>query len=107
MLHDILTKRIIKTTCPKELKKFTKYINDTFVFSTLTTSSIGHDALVPSTTAVHNSVVDTSVVVGERLYQRRVVEVGSTMVAAIVVVAVPAAIVPVVRCKDRDMWFPS
>jgi len=75
--------------------------------STLTTSSIGHDALVPSTTVVHNFVVDTFVVVGERLYQRRVVEVGSTVRAAIVVVAVPAAIVAVVRCKGRDTWFPS
>ena len=53
------------------------------------------------TTAVHNSPVDTSVVVGEWLCQRRVVEVGLTVVAAIVVVAVKAAIVPVVCYKKK------
>ena len=39
----------------------------------------------------------TSVVVVERLYQRRVVEVGQTIFAAIIVVSVPDAIVPVLR----------
>ena len=63
-----------------------------YIFIRLTTATRHCDALVVATTAVHNSPVDTSVVVGERLHQRRVAEVGSTVRAAIVVVAVKAAI---------------
>ena len=72
-----------------------------YSFVRLTTASRLCDAPVGATTAVHNSPVDTSVVVRERLHQRRVEAVGVTIFAAIVVVAVKAAIVPV-RYKDEN-----
>ena len=74
-----------------------------YLFIRLTTASGQSDALVDGTTAVNNSPVDTSVVVGERLHQRRVVEVGSTVRAAIIVVAVPAAIEPM--CWKKTQYF--
>ena len=59
---------------------------------TLTTASRHSDALVTRATAVHNSPASTSVVVRQRLRQRRVVEVRATMSAAIIVVAVETSI---------------
>ena len=61
------------------------------------TAASGHsDAHVRGTSAVHDSPVDTSVVIGHRLHQRRVEEVRASIPAAVVVVAVPSSIVPAV-----------
>ena len=75
----------------------------TGVVTVLTAISVSCDALVRRTSAVHDSPVDTSVVVRQRLHHRRVQEVivmipevRVTMSAAIVVVAVPTPVVPLV-----------
>ena len=65
----------------------------TGVVTVLTASSVSCDALVRRTSAVHNSPGNASVVVRQRLHQRRVVEVGFTLPAVIEVVAVPTPVV--------------
>ena len=62
----------------------------------LTTGSESGDAKVRLAPAVDNSPVDTVVVVGQRLHQRRVVETLLTTPAAIVVVSVPTSVVWIV-----------
>ena len=62
-----------------------------------TTISSRSDAKVRHKPVVHNSPVETSVVIGQMLHQRRVEEVRATIPAAIVAVAVPTTVVTVVR----------
>ena len=70
----------------------------TVVVTVLTASSESCDALVRLTPAIENSsLCITVVVIGQRFDQRRVEEVQLSIPAAIIVVAVPTSVVPVVR----------